>query len=115
MQIFFKIATDNIFRWQPAPVPSNFDDLPYPRVRGTLGFFFNQNDHKECKRDHLDARGHLVLRFGVIGDKPSGGNHLPLGRRGLKQYFKPSSNQAIFCNTSNQEGVVTRFSKQNPL
>ena len=46
--------------------------------------FFHQNDRKGCKRDYLDARGHIVSRFGAIGDKPFGGvltTHL--GRRGL--------------------------------
>ena len=38
----------------------------YPR-------FIHQNDHKGCKRDVLDARGHFLLRFCAAGDKPSGG------------------------------------------
>ena len=70
----------------PPPVPSDFDGLPCSRVRGTPGFFFHQNDRKGCKRDYLDARGHFVLRFGVIGDKPLGGVPTPLGRRELKIY-----------------------------
>ena len=37
------------------------------------------SDRKGCKRDYLDARGHFVLRFDAIGDKPlGGGNHPPL-------------------------------------
>ena len=55
------------------PVPSNFDDLPYPHVMGYPRFFLHQNDRKGCKRDYLDAWGHFVLRFGAIGDKPLGG------------------------------------------
>ena len=46
------------------PQPST---LPYPRVRGTPGFF-HQNDRKRCKRDYFDARSHFVLHFGAIGD-----------------------------------------------
>ena len=61
-------------------VPSDFDGLPYPRVRGTQDFF-HQNDRKGCKRDYLDARGHFVLGFGATGDKPWGAP--PLRRRGL--------------------------------
>ena len=46
--------------------------------------FFHQNDRKRCNKDNLDARGHFVLRFGAIGDKPLGVRNPPLGRRGLK-------------------------------
>ena len=57
------------------PYPRILTAYPTPRVRGTP-FFFHQNDRKGCKRDYLDARGHFVLRFGAIGDKPlEVGNH----------------------------------------
>ena len=58
------------------PVPSDFDDLPYPVLGGTPGFF-HQNNRKGYKTDYLDARGHFVLRFGAIGDKPLGGGNHP--------------------------------------
>ena len=70
-----------IFRWQPPPpphVPSDFDGLPYSRVRGYPQICFHQNEHNGCKRDYLDARGRFVLRFGAIGDKPLGGGNHPL-------------------------------------
>ena len=60
---------------QPLPT-SDFDGLPYPRVRGYPGFF-HQNDSKGCKRDYLDARSHFVLPFGAIGEKPLGGGNHP--------------------------------------
>ena len=55
----------------------------HPRSLGLLPlllllFFFHENDRKGCKRDYLDARGHFVLRFGAIGDKPLGGGNHPL-------------------------------------
>ena len=72
------MATSNILRWQPPPVPSDFDSLPYPRVRGYLRIFFHQINRKGCKRDYLDARGHYVFHFGAIGEKPLGGGNHPL-------------------------------------
>ena len=83
--IYFSKWRLKIFSGGNHPLSSDFDCLPYPRVRGYPGFFFfYQNDRKGCKRDYLDARGHFVLCFGAIGDKSlGGGNHpRPLGRRG---------------------------------
>ena len=62
---------------------SDFNGLPYTRVTGTPGFFFT-NDRKGCKRDYLDARGHFVLRFGAIGEKPLGGGNHPLMKTRVK-------------------------------
>ena len=76
---YFQVATTP----PPPPIPSDFDGLPYPRVRGTPDFF-HQNGCKGCKRDYLDARGHFVSRFGATGDKPLEGV-VPLRRRGLKR------------------------------
>ena len=64
------MATQNILRWQPPPLPSNFDGSPYPHLRGVPQVFFHQNDRKGCKRDVLDARGHFLLHFCAAGDKP---------------------------------------------
>ena len=35
---------------QPPPAPSDFDGLPYPRVRWYPQFFFHENDCKGCKK-----------------------------------------------------------------
>ena len=61
------------FQVATTPVPSDFDGLLYPHVRGYPRIFFHQNDSKGYKRDYLDASGHFVLRFGAIGEKPLGG------------------------------------------
>ena len=42
-------------------------------VSGGTPDFFHQNDRKGRKGDYLDVRGHFLLRFGAIGDKPLGG------------------------------------------
>ena len=86
MQIFFFLNGDlKYFQvGNHTPIPSNFDGLPYPRVGGTPGFFFHQNDRKGCKRDNLDARDHFVLRFGAISDKPLGGGNHPLRKTRVK-------------------------------
>ena len=60
---YFELATT-------PPLPSNFDGSPYPHLRGVPPGFFHQNDHKGCKRDVLDARGHFLLHFCAAGDKP---------------------------------------------
>ena len=54
------------FRNGNHPVPSDFHGLPYPRVRGTPGFF----PIKMTARDYLDTRGLLLLQFGAIAEKP---------------------------------------------
>ena len=75
MQIFFKMAT--YFQVATtAPVPLNFDGLPYPCVGGTPDFF-HQNDCKGCKRDYLDARGSLCLAFWCNRRQTVSGNHPP--------------------------------------
>ena len=51
-------------RLQPPP-SSDFDGLPYPRVRWSQHFFFHQNDRKGCNRDYLYALDHFLLRFGA--------------------------------------------------
>ena len=77
MQIFSKWLLKIFSGGNHPPVPSDFDGLFTPVLRGTPDFF-HQNDRKGCKRDYLDARGHFVLRFGAIGEKPLGGrNHPP--------------------------------------
>ena len=70
------------------PVLSDFDGLPYPRVRGVPLDFFHQNDRKGCKRDYVDARGHYILCFGAIGDKSLGG-----GNPSRKTRFITSKNE----------------------
>ena len=83
MQTFFKNGELKYFQVATTPLSLDFDGLPYP-VLGVPPDFLHQNDRKGCKRDCLDARGHFILRFGAIGDKPlGGGNHPFLGRRGL--------------------------------
>ena len=85
MQIFFKMVTLIFSGDNHPPVPLDFDGLPYPRVRGYPRILFHQNDRNGCKRDYLDARGHFVLHFVVIGDKPlKGGSNHPLRRRWLR-------------------------------
>ena len=73
-----------IFSGGNHPLPLEYDGLPYPRVRGYARIFFHQNYRKGCKRDYLDARGHFVLCFGAIGDKPLGGDNHPLRNTRLK-------------------------------
>ena len=36
---FSKWQLKNIFRWQPLPLPSDFDGFPYPVLGGTPDFF----------------------------------------------------------------------------
>ena len=75
---YFHVATP------PPPYPQTLTAFPTPVLGGTPRyFFFHQNDRKGCKRDYLDARGHFVLHFAAIGDKPLGGVTTPLGRRSL--------------------------------
>ena len=80
MQIcfFFQNGDLKIFRWQTPPYPRTLTVYPTP------DFFFHQNDLKGCKRDYLDARGHFVLRFGAIGEKPLGGGNHPLRKTRFK-------------------------------
>ena len=60
--------------------PSDFDDLPYPRVRGTPSIYFlHQNVLKGCKRNylHMYAPGHFLYHFGETGDNRKGCIHPP--------------------------------------
>ena len=41
------------------PSPSDFDDLPYLRVRW-YPHFFHQNNRKGCKRDYIYAPDHFL-------------------------------------------------------
>ena len=68
----------------PPPVPWDFYSLPYPRVRGTPGFFSIKITAKDC----LDARGHFVLRFGATGHKPLGVT-TPLRKTMVNTYRSP--------------------------
>ena len=68
MKIFFQNGDLNIFRWQP-PCPRTLTTYPTP-ILGAPSNFFHHNDRKRCNREYLDARGHFVLGFGAIGDKP---------------------------------------------
>ena len=49
----------NIARLHQLPLPSDFDGLPYPRVRWYHQLFY-QNDSEGCNRDYLDALGHFL-------------------------------------------------------
>ena len=74
-------------RLQPPP-PSDFDALPYPRVRWYPQFYFHQNDRKGCTRDYLYALDHFLQRFGAIRKNRKGVQPpAPLVRRGLKTLF----------------------------
>ena len=42
------------------PYPQTSTAYPTPCSGVPPDFFFHQNDHKGCKRDYLDARGHFV-------------------------------------------------------
>ena len=77
MQILFFFQNVDLKYFQvanhPPPYPRTLTPgLPYPVLGGTPDFF-HQHDRKGCKRDYLEARGHFVLRFGAIDDKPLGG------------------------------------------
>ena len=54
MQIFFKKGELMFFKTEKVattpPSLSDFDALPYPRVRW-YSLFFHENDSKRCKRD----------------------------------------------------------------
>ena len=74
MQIFFKMATYNIFRWQPPRYSGTLTAYSTLNVRGYPWIFFSiKNDRKGRKKDYLDTQGHFVLRFGAIGENPLGG------------------------------------------
>ena len=64
MQIFVKMAIFLFSKnWKGCinPLsPSDFDGLPYPRVRWYPQFFFHENDRKGCKRDYLNALGNFL-------------------------------------------------------
>ena len=47
---FFQNGDLRYFQVATTPLTSDFDGLPYSRVRGTPDFF-HQNDRKGCKRD----------------------------------------------------------------
>ena len=66
---YFQVATTPLY---PRILTAYFT----PVLRGTPDFF-HQNYRKGCKRHYLDARGHFVLRFGAIGEKPLGGRSHP--------------------------------------
>ena len=60
---FFKMANLCFLKNENAastPSPSDFDGLPYPRVRWYPQFFFHENDRKGCKRDYLNALGYFL-------------------------------------------------------
>ena len=64
MQIYFSKWRINVFlklkRLQQPPSPSDFDGLPYPRVRWYSHFFFHENNRKGCKRDYLYTLGNFL-------------------------------------------------------
>ena len=60
--------------------------------------FFHQNHRKGCKRDYLDARGHFVLRFGAIGDKPLGGGNYPISKTRVMDLLTDVIMVLIFCD-----------------
>ena len=79
------------------PVPSVA--YPTPVLEGYLRiffFFFDQNDRKGYKRDHLDARGRFVLRFGAIADKPLGGGNHPFRKTRVKNCHIHNTNLKNF-------------------
>ena len=56
INVFLKLK-----RLQQPPSPSDFDGLPYPRVRWyPQFFFFHENDRKGCKRDYLYTLGNFL-------------------------------------------------------
>ena len=55
---FLKIVISENAGLHKPPSHSDFDGLPYPRVRWYPNFF-HQNDRKGCKWDYLDALGHF--------------------------------------------------------
>ena len=62
MQIFFKMVNYVFLKLRTVastPSPSDFDGLPYPRVRW-YPHFFHENDRKGCKRDYLYALGNFL-------------------------------------------------------
>ena len=68
-KIFLKIVIFNIAGLHQSPSPSDFDGLPYPRVRW-FPKLFHQNESKGGKRDYLDALSHLLWRFRATGENP---------------------------------------------
>ena len=58
---------------------------PTPILGGYPSFFFHQNDRKGCKRDVLDARGHIFCVFVRPETNRQGGGNHPLGRTRVKQ------------------------------
>ena len=113
MQIFF-------FKWR-IEIFSDCNQPPYPRtltayptpVLGGTPDLFHHNDRKGCKRDYLDARGHFVLRFSAIGDKPlDGGNHPPDGNHPVRKtrVYKLQILIFIKCHYHNRK---KQASKQN--
>ena len=50
---------------------SDFDGLPYPVLGVPPDFFPIKMTAKDVKEiTYIDARGHFLLRFGAIGEKP---------------------------------------------
>ena len=60
------MATFNFLRWQPPPLPPSLTAYLTPE-KGTPGFFFHQNDRKECTLDYLDGFGRFLFGFGRKG------------------------------------------------
>ena len=71
INVFLKLK-----RLQQPPSSSDFDGLPYPRVRWYF-HFFHENDHKGCKRDYLYALGNFLWRFRATGKNRKGGCNNP--------------------------------------
>ena len=62
MQISFKMANFKCLKTEKVastPSPSDFDGLPYPRVRW-YPQFFHEDDRKGCKRDYQYALGNFL-------------------------------------------------------
>ena len=58
------------------PSPSDFDILPYTRLRWYPHFFLRQNDGKGYKRDYLYPPRHFIWCFGASGEhRKKGYNH----------------------------------------
>ena len=110
MQIFFKMANLCFLKTEKVattpPSPSDFDGLPYPRVRWYPQFFFHENYRKRCKRDYLLP---LVTFFSVL-ERPGENrkDNLPLVRRGLKR-FKQLLCIAFDTHTSVKTNSLTHF------